>query len=188
MAAASRMIQIPRSSRLLVRESRLLGLSEKRDSRLAEVRCALDEFPFQNGPIEPAKPKFSRDPHTDLSFIPVSDPAAAPKKSQRIKIRSRRRRNRPWKKATPAQAIVGSIVGGFWAVLAHKATSFGYEHLASHPVAHDLPLGLTTSVNSMLISAVTGFGWLAVCLFGVTSLGLALLAVKLLTAPKLPPQ
>ncbi|KAL2623381.1 hypothetical protein R1flu_003586 [Riccia fluitans] len=188
MAAASAMIQLPRNSRLVVFESKTISLSEGGSNRLVIARCAQDEFPFDDGPLETAKPKFSRDPHTDLSFIPVNDPAAAPQKSEGIKIGRRKRRNRPWKKVTPPQAILGSIVGGFWAVLALKGTSIGYEHLQSHPVAHDLPLGLTNSVNSMLISAVTGFGWFAVCMFGVSSLGLALLAVKLLRAPKPPPQ
>ncbi|BBN13405.1 hypothetical protein MPTK1_6g03200 [Marchantia polymorpha subsp. ruderalis] len=163
------------------------ALRKNKDQQSLTARCALEEFPFGDGPIEPTRPKFSRDPHTDLSFIAVSDPAAAPLEPKKIKI-GRPRRNRPWKKATPAQAIVGSIVGGFWAVLAQKATTIGYEHLQGHPVAHDLPMGLTTSVNSLFVSAVIGFGGFASCMFGVSSFGLALLALKLLTAPKPPVQ
>ncbi|CAM6092257.1 unnamed protein product [Calypogeia fissa] len=150
---------------------------------------SMEDSQLGDGPLEPPRPGFSRAPHSSLFYIPADDPAAAPLPPKKIKISPRRGgRQRRWKKATPAQAFAGAVVGGLWAALALKGTTLVYEHLTSHPLAHDLPMGMTTNVNQLLLTAVTGFGGFAALMFGVCSFGLALLTLKLVSAPKPPPQ
>lgn len=86
------------------------------------------------------------------------------------------------------KALAGAVVGGVWTALALKGTALAYDHLESHPLAHDLPMGMTNNVNQILMTMVTGFGGFAVLMFGISSFGLALLTLKLISTPKPPLQ
>lgn len=55
------------------------------------------------------------------------------------------------------QAVAGAVIGGGWSVVAFKATLNAYEHLQNHPPAHDLPLGLTSEVNQLMLTMVSIF-------------------------------
>jgi Na+/phosphate symporter len=85
------------------------------------------------------------------------------------------------------QAISGALIGGGCTLLAFKFARQAYEHLESHPPAHDLPMHLDSEVNQLMLTVVAGFGGLVVCMFGVSCVGLGLLSVQLLKAPKTPP-
>ncbi|KAG0579586.1 hypothetical protein KC19_4G108500 [Ceratodon purpureus] len=144
----------------------------------APAVCALEDFDFRDGPREVTKPKFIRSEYPSLI-----EPVKSPEPSGTTKRRGRR----PFRKATPLQAISGAMIGGGCSVLAFKATREAYQHLEMHPPAHNLPLNLTSEVNQLMLTMVTGFGGLVVCMFGVSCVGLVLLSVKLITAPKPPP-
>lgn len=142
--------------------------------------CAYEDFDFSDGPREVTKPKFIRSEYPSLL-----EPAV--KQGSESSGTSKRKGRRRFRKATPLQAISGAVIGGGCCVLAFKAARQAYEHLETHPPAHDLPLNLTGEVNQLMLTMVAGFGGLVVCMFGVSCVGLGLLSVKLITAPKTPP-
>lgn len=143
----------------------------------AAARAAMEDFEFREGPLEPIRPKFNRSPYAPSQLEPEkTTPASSDARPNRRRFR----------KPTPLQAMVGAVVGGGWTVIAFQVTHKAYNHLQQHPPAHDLPLGLTADVNQLLLTMVAGFGGLAVCMFGVSSLGLTLLCIKLGSTPKPP--
>lgn len=140
--------------------------------------CISEDFDFRAGPLEDIKPKFIRSGYPSL--LDTVQTEASPETGKR---RGRRR----FRKATPVQAISGALIGGGCTLLAFKFARQAYEHLESHPPAHDLPMHLDSEVNQLMLTVVAGFGGLVVCMFGVSCVGLGLLSVQLLKAPKTPP-
>ncbi|GAQ79152.1 hypothetical protein KFL_000250290 [Klebsormidium nitens] len=131
----------------------------------------MDDFDFSGGPIEEVRPTFTRDAYE----IPPPDPP------KYIDNPPRKRRGRP--KATPAQALAGSLIAGGCSVALFYYVRDLYFNLAMNPPVHYAPLHLEGDVNALICTFVAGFGGFAVLIFGVNSVGLALLAVKGLANP-----
>jgi len=164
-----------KSSSFLVKLSRgtgsRKGWSSRGTARPNVPHASMDDFDFSAGPIEDVRPTFTRDAYE----IPPPDPPKV------FDNPPRKRKGRP--KVTPPQAIAGSLIAAGCCVALFNFVTDSYFSLVVNPPVRHAPFHLEGDINALICTFVAGFGGFAVLIFGVNSVGLAMLAFKALVTP-----
>eukprot|EP00270_Netrium_digitus_P008754 TRINITY_DN2630_c0_g1_i2.p1 TRINITY_DN2630_c0_g1~~TRINITY_DN2630_c0_g1_i2.p1 ORF type:complete len:221 (+),score=39.66 TRINITY_DN2630_c0_g1_i2:147-809(+) len=141
----------------------------------AAIMASMDDYwQHLEEPTEPIRPGFSRDILDGRGKAVLIEEGKASSTSSL----SRRKKGRKFRKATPLQALSGSLISGTCSLGLLLGLLRMLEHLQEHELVREAPLGMKDDLNSLIFSMVVFFGGLAVLMFGFASLGLLMLALN----------